>query len=70
MKAMEAVHGGWYLGDQGFKDKVVRLINKTGAETRQRGSFAATAVRAHHKNEAQYINHIVHTEMEQPLSAA
>ena len=48
-KAMEAIRGGWYLGEQGFKDKLLELMDKAGTKIRDRGSLAGAAVRAHHE---------------------
>ena len=69
-KAMEAIRGGWYLGEQGFKDKLLELIGKAGAKIRDRGNLAGAAVRAHDEKEAERIIRIVGTEMELPESAA
>ena len=49
---MEAIRGGWYLGEEGFKDKLLGLIDKAGAKVRKRGSVAGAAVRAHGESEA------------------
>ena len=69
-KAMEAIRGGWYLGEQGFKDKLLGLIDKAGAKIRKRGSVAGAAVRAHGESEAERIIRIVGAEMELPESVA
>ena len=34
-KATEAIRGGWYLGEEGFKDKLLGLIDKAGARIRK-----------------------------------
>jgi hypothetical protein len=69
-KAMEAIRGGWYLGEEGFKDKLLELIDKAGAKIRKRGSVAGAAVRAHDESEAERIIRIVGAELELPGSAA
>ena len=52
-KAMEAIRGGLYFGEKGFKDKLLGLIDKAGAKVRKRGSVAGAAVRAHGESEAE-----------------
>ena len=69
-KAMEAIRGGWYLGEEGFKDKLLGLIDKAGAKIRKRRDVAGAAVRAHGEKEAERIILIVGAEMELPRSAA
>ena len=56
---MEAIRGGWYLGEEGFKDKLLGLIDKAGAKIRKRGSVAGAAVCAHGENEAERIIRIM-----------
>ena len=69
-KGMESIRGGWYLGEQGFKDKLLGLMDKAGAKIRVRGNLAGVAVRAHDEKEAERIIRIVGAEMELPGSAA
>ena len=69
-KAMEAIRGGWYLGEEGFKDRLLGLMDKAGARIRDRGSLAGAAARAHDEKEAERIIGIVGAEMELPGSAA
>ncbi len=54
-KAMEAIRGGWYLGEETFKDKLLGLIDKAGATIRKRGSVTGAAMRAHGEIEAERI---------------
>ena len=68
-KAMEAIRGGWYLGEEGFKDKLLGLIDKAGARIRKRGSVAGAAVRAHCESEAERITRIIGPELGLPQSA-
>ena len=68
-KAMEAIRGGWYLGEGGFKDKLPGLIDRAGAKTRKRGSVAGAAVRAHGESEAERIIRIIGAELGLPKSA-
>ena len=60
----------WYLGEQGFKDKLLGLMDKAGARIRDRGNLARAALRAHDEKEAERIIRIVGAVMELPGSAA
>ena len=66
---MEAIRGGWYLGEEGFKDKLPGLIDKAGAKIRKRGSVAVAAVRAHGESEAERIIWMIAAELSLPKSA-
>ncbi len=68
-KAMKAIRGGWYLGEEGFKDKLLGLIGKAGAKMIKRGSIAGAAVRAHDEGEAERIIRVVGTELGLPERA-
>ena len=68
-KAMEAIRGGWYLGEEGFKDKLLGLIDKAGARIRKRGSVAGAVVRAHGKSKAERIIQMIGAELGLPKSA-
>ena len=59
MEAMEAIRCGWYLGEEGFKDKLLGKIDTAGAKIRKRGSVAGAAARAHGEIEAERIIRIV-----------
>jgi hypothetical protein len=65
-KAMEAIRGGWYLGEEGFKDKLLGLIDKASAKVTKRGSVAGAAIRAHGEGEAERIIHVIGTELGLP----
>jgi putative transposase len=65
-KALEAIRGGWYLGEEGFKDKLLGLIDKAGAKVMKRGSIAGAAVRAHGESEAERIIRMVGAELGLP----
>ena len=67
---MEAFRGGWYLGEQSLRDKLLGLIDKAGAKIRKRGSLAAAALRAHHENGVDRIIRIAGAELKLPGSAA
>lgn len=54
-EAMAALRRGWYLGEPGFKDKLLDLLNKTEGKLRGKSSLAGDAVRAHHQGEAERI---------------
>ena len=60
----------WYLGEQGFKDKLLGLMDKAGARIRDRGNLAGAALRAHDEKEAERIIRIVGAVIELPGSAA
>ena len=54
-EAMEALRRGWYLGEDGFKDKLLGLLKKVVGKIKQKGSLAGGAVRSHHESEAERI---------------
>ena len=66
---MEAIRGGWYLGEEDSKDKLPGLIDKAGAKIRKRGSVAGAAVRAHGESEAERIIWMIGAELSLPKSA-
>jgi REP element-mobilizing transposase RayT len=67
-QAMDAIRGGWYLGEDGFKDKLLGMIDKAGAKIRKRGSVAGAAVSAHGKSEAERMIRVVGAELGLPES--
>ena len=67
---MEAIRGGWYLGEESFKDKLLKKMDKAGARIRDRGNLASPALRDHQEKEAERIIRIIGAEMELPESAA
>jgi putative transposase len=54
-EAMEALRRGWYLGEEGFKDKLLDLLDKTADKLLGNKSHAGEAVKAHHQGEAERI---------------
>jgi putative transposase len=66
--AMEALRRGWYLGEEGFKDKLLALLDKTADRLRGKKSYAGDAVRAHHQGEAERILSILAKELGLPDS--
>ncbi len=68
-RAMEAIRNGWYLGEASFKDQLLELLEKAGANMRKRGSVAGTAVRAHDEKEAERIIRFTGSELGLPESA-
>jgi putative transposase len=54
-EAMEALRRGWYLGEEGFKDKLLDMLDKTADKLRGKRSHAGDAVRDHHQVEAERI---------------
>src|SRR5690606_25888405 len=67
-EAMEALRRGWYLGEEGFKDKLLGLLEKTTGRLRGNESLAGDAVRAHHQGEAERIISILTRELGLPNS--
>ena len=69
MRRCEAIRSGWYLGEEGFRDKLLGLIDKVGAKVMKRGSSAGAAVRAHGESEAERIIGLVSAELGLPESS-
>lgn len=67
-KAMKAIRSGWYLGEEGFKDQLLGLIDKAIAKVTKRGSVAGAAIRAHGEGEAERIIRAVGAELGLPKS--
>jgi hypothetical protein len=67
-EAMEALRRGWYLGEEGFKDKLLDLLDKTADKLRGKKSHAGDAVRAHHQVEAERIISILARDLGLPDS--
>ena len=63
---MQALRHGWYLGEEGFKDKLLGLLDKTVEKLRGKNSHAGDAVRAHHQGEAERILSILAGELGLP----
>lgn len=68
-EAMEALRRGWYLGEYGFKDKLLDMLDKAEGKLRKRGSLAGDAIRAHHQSEAERIIAVLGKELGLPESA-
>jgi len=56
------------LGDEGFKDKLLSLMEKTADKLRGKKSHAGDAVRAHHQGEAERIISILARDLGLPDS--
>lgn len=69
-EALEALRRGWYLGEEGFKDKLLGLLEKTAGRLRGKESHAGNAVRAHHQAEAGRILSLLACELGLPNSRA
>lgn len=54
-KAMKALRRGWYLGEDGFKDKLLGLLKEAERKLRKEGSLAGDAIRAHNQVKAEHI---------------
>lgn len=67
-EAMEALRRGWYLGEEGFKDKLLGLLDKSSEKLRKKGSRAGGAVREHNRNEAERIISLLSAELGLPES--
>ena len=67
--SMAALRGGWYLGKESFRDKLLGLMDKANAEmsgTRKKASHAGGAVRAHCEYEAERILGVVSAALDLP----
>ena len=53
---MDALRRNWYLGEDGFKDKLLGLMKKAAGKLRKKGSLAGDAIRAHNQVEAERIS--------------
>jgi putative transposase len=51
--AMAALRGGWYLGDETFRDQLLGLIEKGSKLLSKKGSHATAAVKCHGEGEAE-----------------
>jgi len=51
-EAMEAIRRGWYLGKEGFKDRLLRMLEKPVVRAGARGHRVAGAARDHGEKEA------------------
>jgi putative transposase len=68
--AMVALRRGWYLGEDGFKDKLLGLMDKAEAKLRKRSSLAGKAIRAHDQAEAERVIAVLGKKLGLPESAA
>ncbi|MEO7339260.1 MAG: hypothetical protein ABI073_00120 [Luteolibacter sp.] len=67
--SMAALHGGWYLGKESFRDKLLGLMDKANpakSGTRKKASYAGGAVRAHNENEVERILGVVGAALDLP----
>ncbi|MCB1133508.1 MAG: hypothetical protein KDN05_20490, partial [Verrucomicrobiae bacterium] len=67
-EAMEALRRGWYLGEEGFKDKLLGMLGKASDKLRKKGSRAGGAVREHNRDEAERIVTLLSAELGLPGS--
>jgi putative transposase len=51
--AMAALRGGWYLGDETFRDQLLGLIEKGSKLLSKKGSYATAAVNGHGERKAE-----------------
>lgn len=65
-EAMEALRRGWYLGEDGFRDKLLGLLDKASDKVSKRGSRTGGAVRAHDRREAERIVAVLSAELGLP----
>ena len=54
-ESMRALRRGWYLGEEGFKDKLLGMLEKARAKIRKRGNHSGGAVAAHNEAAAERI---------------
>ncbi len=52
-EASAALQRGWYLGDEGFRDRLLDLVEKGSRALRKAGSHSGMAVAAHGEREAE-----------------
>lgn len=65
-KSMDALRRGWYLGEEGFKEKLLGMLGRSTAKPRRKDSHAGEAIRAHHEGEAERIISIISKELGLP----
>ena len=51
--SMAALRGGWYLGDETFRDQLLELVKKASKLLSKKGSHATAAVKCHGEGEAE-----------------
>jgi len=68
--AMEALRKGWYLGEEGFKDKLLAMVDKARARIRKPGNHAGGAVVAHRQQEAEQIIRVMAARLGLPGGTA
>lgn len=54
-EAMAALRRGWYLGDEGFRDRLLGMIDRTADTLKRKGSHEAAVVKSHGEQEAERI---------------
>jgi hypothetical protein len=64
--SMAALRGGWYLGKESFRDKLLGLMDKARSGARKKASHAGGAVRAHNESEAERILGVVGAALHLP----
>lgn len=67
-EAMEALRRGWYLGGEGFKDKLLALFDKAMDRRSGKSSHTGNAVREHGRSEAERIVAILAKELGLPTN--
>jgi putative transposase len=54
-EAMQAIRRGWYLGKETFKDRLLKLLEKTGQISDGTRNRTGEALREHGESEAEHI---------------
>ena len=69
-EAMEALRKGWYLGEEGFKDKLLAMVDKARAKIRKPGNHSGGAMVAHRQQEAEQILRVMAARLGLPGGTA
>ena len=64
--SLKALRRGWYLGEEGFRDKVLDAMVSGLRAKRRKGSIAGEAARSHDEAEAERIVELAATELGLP----
>ncbi len=54
-EAMRALRRGWYLGEDGFRDKLLNLMDQVTSKAKNKKSIAGAAINEHNEQEAESI---------------
>jgi len=68
-EAMRELRRGWYLGTDGFRDRLVNLVDEATSRVIKKGSVTGPVVKAHKEADAERLIERVGTEMEYAVDA-